>query len=429
MRETITQWTDHTRATLVNIFSGKDSLLVNSIFLFGILIASSAFGFLVWTVATRFYVPDDVGLATVVISTSQLLTGLSGLGLGMGLIKFLPACDRPVRMINTALLFTIAAAFVASLVYLLGARFWSPSLAFLTARREYFLGFVLCGPIFGANSLIQMVFQSFRQSKYGFWLVVLTNTLRILLTILLVRWGAVGLIVAVVAAMLPAVLVGLLRLLPKVLPGYAFGVVWETPHLKQLIPFSFGVHLSLQVYQVPLMLTPLLVMERMGSAASANAYIAWMLGALIFSAGQAIAGSAYAEGSNELHNFRHVFRRALRLGFLVTCALGLVLVLTAPWVLGIFGEAYQAALPLLLWMAFAAPFVSLNKVFFTGMQVRHELKGLISLSILSTFVFLVVFMVLADRWGLNTVGIGWFLSQVVVFIFCFGDYRKKLASV
>lgn len=412
------------QATLKKVWNGEDSLLVNSFFLFGILVVSSGFGFLVWLAATRLYLPDEVGLATTVISTSQLLTGLAGLGLGMGLIKFLPAAGHPVRMVNTALIFTIGVSILASLVYVLGAPVWSPSMASLTTRREFLLGFLLCAPIFGAYSLIQMVFQALRQSKYGFWMVVITNLLRLLLTIVLASWGAVGIIGAMVAAMFFSVLVGLFVFLPKVLPGYGFGAVWYFPHLKQLVPFSFGVHLAFQVYQVPLLLTPLLVMERLGPAYSANAYIAWMLGSLISSAGQAIAGSAYAEGSHDMVRFAPVFRRSLRLSFWITCTFALLFGVSAPWVLAIFGTAYQYAVPLLVWMAFAAPFVSLNRVFFTRMQVSHDLKRLITLSFLSTVTYLLVFFLLITQWGLKTVSIGWLLSQLIIFVFCFGDDRK-----
>ena len=66
------------------VLNGEDSLLVNSFFLFAILMFSSGFGFLVWLAASRLYLPEEVGLATTVISTSQFLTGLAGLGLGWG---------------------------------------------------------------------------------------------------------------------------------------------------------------------------------------------------------------------------------------------------------------------------------------------------------------------------------------------------------
>lgn len=411
--------------TFARLRQGKDSLLLNSMYLFGILIASSAFGFAVWVVASRFYTPEDVGVATVVISTSQLLTGLAGLGLGMGLIKFLPVCETPVRMVNTALLFTVVAVLAASMVYVLGTPLWSPALAFLTDRWDYWLGFALCGAVFGANSLVMMVFQALRHSKFGFWSVMITNVLRLLLTVVLARWGTMGIILAVVAAMLPSVLIGLTVFLPRVLPDYHFKLVWQQAHLKRLIPFSFGVHVALQVYQAPLLLTPLLVLERLGAAYSANAYIAWMLGALISSAGQAIAGSAYAEGSHALHNFAAVMQRSLRLSFLTTCIFALVLGWGAPWVLTLFGPAYQQAVPLLGWMALAAPLVSLNRVFFTGLQIRQALKKLIFLSVLSTFVFLTVFWLQVEAWGLNTVGIGWLMSQAVVGGIAFGDHRQQ----
>ena len=416
------------RSTLHKIWTGEDSLLVNSIFLFGILVATSGFGFLVWIAATRSYLPAHVGMATAIISTSQMLTGIAGLGLGMGLIKFLPASDDPARMVNTALAFTVAASIAASLVYVLGAPVWSPSLAFLTSRWQYLVGFVLCAPVFGSYSLIQMVFQAMRKSKYGFWLVIATNVPRLLLTLALARWGAGGIILAVVAGMLPAILLGLFVYLPRVMPGYSIKKPAKLSDLRQLVPFSLGVHVALQVYQVPILLTPLLVMERLGPEQSANAYIAWMVGALIFSAGQAIAGSAYAEGSHDTQQFAEVFSRSLRLSFWATCGFALVLVVGAPWVLALFGNAYQMAGPLLIWMAVAAPLVSMIRVHFSRMQILQDLKALIGFSIFSTFVFLLVFFLLVGFAGLNAVGIGWLMAQGFVFLFCSARFIRQGVS-
>lgn len=414
-------------ASMKKVLNGEDSLLVNSFFLFAILMFSSGFGFLVWLTASRLYLPDDVGLATTVISTSQLFTGLASLGLGMGLIKFLPVAENPARMINTALLFTLGLSILVSLVYVLGVPLWSPSLAALNSREGFLFAFLLCAPIFGANSLMQMVFQALRQSKYGFWMVVITNLLRLLLTVLLASWGAIGIIAAMLIGMTLSVLTGVLVFLPRVQPAYRFGAAWHIPTLKQLIPFSIGVHLALQVYQVPLLITPLLVMERLGPAYSANAYIAWMLGSLIASAGQAIAGSAFAEGSHDAEGFGKVFTRSLRLSFWITCALAVLLGLGAPWVLLIFGKSYQYAAPLLVWMVLAAPFASLNRVSFSRMQVEQDIKQLIVLSMLSSVVFLLLFFLMVDQWELKTVGIAWLISQISLTAMCFGVDRKGRA--
>jgi O-antigen/teichoic acid export membrane protein len=413
---------------MTKVLRGEDSLLINSFFLFAILMFSSGFGFLVWLAASRLYLPEEVGLATTVISTSQMLTGLAGLGLGMGLIKFLPAAEEPVRMVNTALVFTIVVSVLASLVYVLGAPLWSPSLTAAGSHGSSLFAFVLCAPVFGANSLMQMIFQALRQSKFGFWMVVITNLLRLILTLMLASWGGLGIIVAMVSGMFLSVLVSVFIFLPRLLPGFCFGIIWDAATLKKLIPFSIIVHLALQAYQVPLLLTPLLVMERLGPAYSANAYIAWMLGSLIASAGQAIAGSAFAEGSHDAEGFSPVFTRSLRLSLWITCALAVLLGLGSPWVLLIFGESYQFAAPLLVWMALAAPFVSLNRVFFTRMQVEQDLQRLLALSLVSTAVYLLVFFMLVDHWELKVVGIGWLISQVVLSALCFGARRPGRAA-
>jgi O-antigen/teichoic acid export membrane protein len=79
----------------------------------------------------RCFSSSDVGIGTALISASGLVASFAGLGLGIGLVRFVPEIKSgAVRLINSA--FTIAgvAAIAGSLIYLAGIKHWAPALTF-----------------------------------------------------------------------------------------------------------------------------------------------------------------------------------------------------------------------------------------------------------------------------------------------------------
>ena len=77
-------------------------LYKNAYYLMANTMANSLLGFAFWMVVARFYSPADVGLASALIAAAGLLASISNLGLGFGLIKFLPSArEKATRMINS----------------------------------------------------------------------------------------------------------------------------------------------------------------------------------------------------------------------------------------------------------------------------------------------------------------------------------------
>jgi len=68
----------------------KVSFYRNTVFLMLSSGTNAVLGFAFWVLAARLYKPEDVGLASAAISAMSLLALFSSLGMGYGLIKFLP---------------------------------------------------------------------------------------------------------------------------------------------------------------------------------------------------------------------------------------------------------------------------------------------------------------------------------------------------
>ena len=104
-------------------------LFANAGYLTGVNLVAGLAGFLFWSLAARLYQPQEVGVASAIISAVVLLAGVASLGVGAGLIRFLPEARRPRRLLNSAFTLTTLAALLVAGVYLAGLPLWSPSLA------------------------------------------------------------------------------------------------------------------------------------------------------------------------------------------------------------------------------------------------------------------------------------------------------------
>ncbi len=100
----------------------EDPLRRNSMFLIMTNGTSALLGFLFWTVAARLYSPTAVGLGTALVSAASWLAALSGVGLGVGLVRYLPEREDKTGMINSCL--TIVSLLAAVLA--LGVGYYVP---------------------------------------------------------------------------------------------------------------------------------------------------------------------------------------------------------------------------------------------------------------------------------------------------------------
>src|SRR3990172_7121827 len=78
-------------------------LYQNAIYLWGNMLVVALAGLLFWALSAALYSPAEVGLAAAAISALTLLAMISTLGLGMGLVAYLPGSkgEAPI-LINSA---------------------------------------------------------------------------------------------------------------------------------------------------------------------------------------------------------------------------------------------------------------------------------------------------------------------------------------
>jgi O-antigen/teichoic acid export membrane protein len=396
----------------------RTPLYANAYYLMANTVLLSLSGFLFWAVATRLYSTSDVGIGSALISASTLLAAISGLGLGIGLIRFLPNSKQPWPMINTCVLITLIVSTVIGLVFVSGVSVWSPDLAFVSQRPILLVGFVVFTAGASLSTLLDNLFVA--QRRAGF--TALKNLFIGFGRIPFLGWlalspGAFGIFGSIGIVTVPTVAIALRWVRHRIEnpPGSPRYLRREV--IATLLPFSLANYVAGLVYRAPAMLLPLMVLGQLGPEANASFYISWMLGGLLCVIPNGISQSLFAEGSHFEHGLRSDAIRAIRTSFLLLLPVELGALLLAERLLMLFGAAYAEAGALLFRiLALAALPILVNTAYFTVKRIEKQMAPIVALSALIAVGTLGLSHLLIPRLGLESTGLGWLVSQTVVAI-------------
>jgi O-antigen/teichoic acid export membrane protein len=406
----------------------RQPLFANAGYLTGVNLMGAVVGFVFWGLAARLYRPEDVGLASAVLSAVVLVSGIASLGIGDGLIRFLSQARSPHRLLNTACVFSFLTALLIGGVFLVGLPLWSPKLVSLRRSFLYTTGFLTYAAAETLGAVIRMAFVARRQALYAFIYTGIVNSSRLLLIYPLSRLGVAGLVGSVICGVALAVAVSLLGFLPRVEPGYrpSLGICWSD--LAAIVPYSAGNYFAGLLAQTSQMALPIIILEVLGPTHSGYAYIAWMLGGLLASPGMALAVSAFAEGANSPQKLAAILGRSAVFGLLLTVSAALIVGVAAPYFLLFFGSSYaQEASGLLRWMAAEAPLVVLTRLYFTYLRVQKRIGRLILFSGLIAIATLGIAIVWMPRFGIAASGMGWLAGNGLVAAMAVGDLWRGVS--
>jgi O-antigen/teichoic acid export membrane protein len=405
-----------------------DTLLINSGFLFAFLLVGPITGYFFWVITTRSFQADEVGLGAGMLSVSHMLSGIAGLGIGAGLIRFLPFHPNPKSLLNGSITFTFISSTVICLLFIFGTGIWSPSFVFL--RENYLLAAGLIGfvSILCINTLLLMVFQAYRVSQFALSQTLLFNALRLGMIFIFIQQGAFGIVASAALATMISATIGIYVCLPRLVEQYKFGLEWPGSPFRQIIPFSLGSSLADLLYRAPLLCLPVIILEILGPESGAVAYIGWFLGWMVSSPGQAISSAFFAEGAYSPTNLQQLYTKATKNGVFSTVIISIITILFAPWALNLFGRNYASATSLLRWLALAAPFMTINIHHFTRLRLENKVFNLVTLTSLSAFIAIIIPVASINIFGLTSTGIGWFIAQVMVSSIIILNSLKKPAQ-
>jgi len=222
----------------------KDPLFKNSYYILLTSGSISFFGLVFWIIVARFYSPENVGLASAILSMSQLICAFSTLGLNYSVIRFFSQRDDRIKMINSCFSLVGLSTMIFTIIVIITLPYWSPTL--LSLRENYFLlvSFAVLTVLYSLFSLQSNVFIAARVMKLSFLQNLIFNLLRTPLPLFFISFGVLGIVSSWTVATAIAFLIGSLWLIPKVLPEYKRVLKLNKRILLEIMPYSFGNYVS-----------------------------------------------------------------------------------------------------------------------------------------------------------------------------------------
>jgi O-antigen/teichoic acid export membrane protein len=318
----------------------RDPLARNSFFLMATTVLTGGLGFLFWLIVAHLYQVEAVGRATSLLSALSLLSYLSLLGMGGSLVRHLPTTRERPEHVSSALITVGAAGLVVALVFAIVVRFTTPDLAFVSDSPLHLAIFVVLAACAALNLLSNSVFIALRAARYNLLVNgVLMGLAKIALPFLFVWGGAMGIYAASGLASLLAACASVRLISAKLRirirwADFRLGVIRRT--FRYSAPYYAINCLNL----VPLLIIPILVLDRLGPTVAAGYFMAFQIATVINSVSFAVGETLFAEGAHQQEHIGALMRRSAAIIAAVTGPAVLIVVLLAGPVLAIFGPEY-----------------------------------------------------------------------------------------
>lgn len=369
-------------------------------------------GFAFWLLAARLYQPQQVGLGSATLSTMTLLIMVSQLGLGMGLLRFLPtAKEHAPYLLQAAFVTAAVVSAILTFVFWVGIPLWAPTLTFL--REQLALAALCLLFVVGAavSPLQDYGLLALRRTKFTVIKSLIFNLARLALLFIFVAMAAGGIIVSVGIAMLVSVILGFWGI-SRIPMHYRFLQPARSQYLRMLLPFAIGNHLADFSLNLPALVLPLIVINVLGTEEGAYFYAAWFSGYLLLALPLHLANSLLTEGSYDEGKVVELAKKALTAAlFLVIVGISVVFLLGDKLLL-LFGQGYsEKGFSLLRLVALSAVPGSIVHVFLGVQKLGRRIKSVVVVSMLVAGTTLLVSYLLLPGLGLTGAGLGLLIGQ------------------
>jgi O-antigen/teichoic acid export membrane protein len=392
-------------------------LYANSVYLMANSAATSALGFVFWILVARFYPAEALGLGSALISAAGLLAFVATLGLGMGLIRFLPGSGAAgSSLINSSFTLTSLAAVVVAVIFVAGLPLWSPALGFVRQNPIFivaFVAFIVASTLF---NLLTQVLVALRKAQFAFIQGLLQGLIKMGLVIgIASTFQVFGIFTAWGLATIVAVSFGIFLFLPRLQPGYRLVPAMSRQVSNDMLHFSFANYASTGLWSLPTLLLPIIVVNVMGSETNAYFYVSWAMASLLFTIPLSTSTSLFAEGSHREDMLIRDVRRSLKLIIILLLPAIVIMLAVGDKLLLIFGREYSTEGTKLLWiLAPSAIPVSINLVYLGIVRVKKKLKDIILVAAAAAVGTLGLSYILIPHVGILGPGVSWLAAHTVV---------------
>jgi O-antigen/teichoic acid export membrane protein len=389
----------------------RHSVVRNASFLLIGNVVLSGLGFVFWIIAARLFPKPQLGVATVLLSSSALLVAVGLVGLDAGITRFLASSPTPRDQLDSTVSTVFVATATAVVVYVLVAPSLSSQLAFLRRNLLDAAVFAVLTVGLAVNAVLQNAFVAKRKAHFVLVSSSLFGLTRIALLPLLVGAGVMGIVGAGAAAVV------LMCTVSAVVLWTAFDLLprprLRPSALRRVRAYATTLYTASLESALVVAVVPIVVLNRLGASEAANYYVVVNLATLLAVVASSAGQSLLAEGAHSMEAFHANVRRAVTHIFTLLLPAMLVYAVAGHFVLQLFGTSYAQDGTTFLWLlTAAAPFGALNYVCDSIVNVRQENRRFLAMNTLNAGLILVLSVALVDH-GLTGLGVAWLTAQVV----------------
>jgi O-antigen/teichoic acid export membrane protein len=380
-------------------------------------IVSSMLGIAYWALAARLYSPVELGVGAAMVSTMTFLSNLSQLNLNGALARFLPAAGgQGSRLVGFAYGVSCLAALAVSAAFLLIAPAVADRFNFLHRTPLLALAFALSVAGWCVFTLQDSVLTALRGAV---WVPVENTAFGIIKIALLVLLASVvpslGIFVswnlAVVVALVPVNVLVFRRLLPRLRARRTVAL----PDRRVLARFVALDYLGYLFMQAGTNALPLIVTARLGAEANAVFYVAWLLGNSVELVAYHFGTSLTVEAAADESRLPAYARQVLLRGLLLFTPGVVLLCVSAPLLLTLFGAEYASSGSNILRLFAVAVLPKLVViVFVAASRVQRRIGRIILVQASVSALVVSLALITMGHIGVVGVGVAYLTGQLVV---------------
>lgn len=389
-----------------------DSLVRNSFYLMLSTGIMAVLGFVFWFIAARIFSPEDIGIATTLISAMNLISYIGLLGFNSTFIRMLPTSKNRSAEMNTGLILGTSAAVLAAAVYVLLVPVIAPKLGVVHDNLLYAAGFVFMTALASVNLLTDSIFIAFRAAKYNLFIDgVVMSVVKLALPFAFVGLGAYGLFASSGLAAVAALLLSIFFLVRNF--GYRPRFSLDKSTLNGVVKYSLANYVANLLNIAPTLILPLVIINHLGAADAGYYYLGFMVANLLYTVVYAVSQSLFAEGSYADRALRDLMKRGSLViaGIMIPGAAAIYF--GATLLLSVYGGNYAAqAAPLLQVFAIAGPLVAVYTIANVLLRITKQTAAIIIVNV----VYMVAIGGFAELWagnGLVWIGYAWLVGHVL----------------
>lgn len=401
----------------------SDSLYRGSLLILFTSVLTSGFGFIFWILAAKLYTPEEVGVATAVISLITLVVLVSRFGLDQTLIRYFPTHGQS-NIIGTSLVITTFFAIIFGLVVVIGADILPGDFQIFKAQNHQILLSSLFVLFIVANSLTNitgLAFIATKKAEYYFMQNLLVST-KVIFIVPFAFFGVIGILYSFGLSSIIAIVLSFVFLTRL---GMNISTKMNISFLKESFHYSWGNFISGLLIMAPHYLLPIIVLSILGPEDTAYYYLVYAITSMLFLIPSAISTSLLVEGSYGTQVRTHTIR-ALWITLCILLPIVLLLFCFGDFLLGLLGKSYvDNGIDLLHIMVISSIFVAVNYVYISIRRIQGDIKSLISISSLIFVSQIISACIFLRYFGIIGIGYAWILSYCIGSILIFVNAKKE----